>query len=63
MIITTECGIEILCLPDNALCKESGKSPEEMDICPIFNFDDDGYNCVPELCDSYTEAGEQECIH
>ncbi|SHK34272.1 hypothetical protein [Hespellia stercorisuis] len=55
MDIKTKCGMNIHCLPDTAKCKESGKNPESMEQCPIYNFDDNGWICVPELCDSYTE--------
>lgn len=60
MRIATEHGTEIICLPDNAVCRKTGKSPEKMDMCPTFNFDDDGDNCVPELCEWYTEEGGAE---
>lgn len=55
MNIGTACGVSIDCLPDNAKCKCTGKSPLEMDSCPICNFDDYGNECVPELCDEYEE--------
>ena len=58
MKIRTREGIEIYCLPDNARCSICNKNPEEMDECPIKNFDDLGLECVPELCEEYTE-GEQ----
>lgn len=48
--------ITIYCLPDNAKCRVSGKSPEYMIKCPIYNFDDYGDECVPELCDEYEEG-------
>lgn len=56
MNIRTATGDCIFCLPDNAKCKQSGKSPAEMNECPIFNFDDYGMECVPELCDEYEEV-------
>lgn len=56
MNIRTACGIDIHCLPDGARCKCTGKSPTEMEECPIYNFDDFGEECVPELCAEYEEA-------
>ena len=53
-VITAE-GMEIHMLPENARCRISGKCPLEMDACPILNFDDYGFYCVPELCDEYDE--------
>lgn len=54
-------GTIIHCLPDNARCGCTGESPLEMDKCPIFNFDDLGILCVPELCEEYKEElGEHE---
>lgn len=47
--------IDICCLPDNALCKLSGKSPDNMDACPGCYFDSTGDICVPGLCDYYAE--------
>lgn len=55
MRILTGSGIDIECLPDCGRCKVSGKNPEQMDMCPIYNFDDFGDLCVPELCDEYSE--------
>ena len=55
MNIRTPDGIEIYCLPDCAKCTYSSESPEDMDVCPIRNFDDLGLECVPELCEYYTE--------
>lgn len=54
-IRTADGVIMIYCLPDNARCKCTGKSPEKMDSCPIYNFDDFGEECVPELCEEYEE--------
>lgn len=59
MEIMTADGIRIYCLPDNAICKRMNTSPERLWECPICNFDDAGYICVPELCDEYTEEGER----
>ena len=56
MNIRTSDEIKIFCLPDNACCMQSGKSPKDMSECPIKNFDDFGDECVPELCDCYTEG-------
>ena len=55
MNIKTEWGGDIYCLPSCAKCKATGKSPEYMERCPLYNFDDDGDICVPEICDQYTE--------
>lgn len=57
MDICTKYGQKIFCLPDNARCRLSGKSPHETEKCPIRNFDYCGDVCVPELCD---ECGEGE---
>ena len=56
MDICTQYGQKIFCLPDNARCRLSGKSPHETEKCPIRNFDDYGDVCVPELCDEYGEG-------
>lgn len=58
MEIMTADGIRIFCLPDNAICKRMNTSPERFGECPMCNFDDVGYICVPELCDEYTEECE-----
>lgn len=55
MEIRTKDGMMIYCLPDNARCKLTGRNPESMCECPIFNFDDLGDICVPELCEEYEE--------
>lgn len=55
MEIKTEYGVDIFCLPSCAKCKKTGKNPEEMDKCPLYNFDDYGDICVPEICAYYTE--------
>lgn len=60
MEILTEHGIIIHCLPDNARCKVCNENPEEMTRCPIYNFDDFGEYCVPNLCDEYTEEVTDE---
>ena len=57
MNIRTPDGIKIYCLPDSARCKCTGVSPEVMDRCPIINFDDEGDECCPSLCDEYDEDG------
>ena len=46
----------IFCLPDDARCKLSWKSPLEMDECPVSSFDNYGDICIPELCDKYEEG-------
>ena len=52
--ITAE-GLEAAILPDCAQCSLEGKHPEKMECCPLNNFDRDGFICIPELCDHYTE--------
>lgn len=54
--VLTKHGQCIMCLPDKARCRLSGKTPHDMDKCPICNFDDYGDICVPELCDEYEEG-------
>lgn len=56
MNISNPCGTKIYCLPDNARCRCTGKSPEKMDSCPIYNFDDFGDECIPECCGEYEEV-------
>lgn len=55
MEIWTKDGLMVYCLPDNAKCKLTGKSPEEMYECPVCNFDNYGDICVPALCGEYEE--------
>ncbi len=56
MNVKTREGIKIDCLPDNAKCKLANENPLCMlDGCPICNFDFFGWECIPELCDEYTE--------
>ena len=55
MNIRTQWGDMIHCLPECARCRITDKSPEDMDTCPILNFDDFGAECVPELCEQYEE--------
>ena len=55
MEILTYDGIKITCLPDCAKCTYEGKHPEDMEKCPLYNFDDEGDICVPECCNHYTE--------
>lgn len=56
MEIKTKYGDEIFCLPDCAKCKLTSINPHKMDSCPIYNFDDKGDICLPELCNYYTEV-------
>ena len=58
MKINTRDGVEIYVLPENAKCIRTGKSPLEMGKCPLCNFDDYGDECVPDVCEYYTEEGE-----
>ena len=58
MEIRTADGIRIFCLPDNAICKQMNASPERLLECPLCNFDESGYICIPEACDKYAEDGE-----
>jgi hypothetical protein len=53
MIIKTLDGIEIHCLPDNAVCYASDGcvSPEKLMACPI-----GGEECCPEGCPYYDEV-------
>jgi hypothetical protein len=53
MIIKTLDGIEIHCLPDNAVCYASDGcvSPEKLTACPI-----GGEECCPEGCPYYDEV-------
>lgn len=56
----TSAGIKLYCLPDNARCNLKGKHPDDIDECPICNFDDYGRICCPDLCDKYDEVTEDE---
>ena len=58
--VQTSDGIRINVLPDDAKCKITGTCPLEMDNCPIYNFDDRGDVCVPEMCVEYEEDGSCE---
>lgn len=55
MTLMTKDGIEIFALPPVAWCKCAKDDVEDIDECPIKNFDDTGDICVPELCEFYTE--------
>lgn len=60
MEMQTVDGIEIFCLPDNAVCYASDGhvSPEKLLRCPMGH----AY-CCPECCENYDEVdlrGEQE---
>lgn len=55
MRIQTVDGVEIITLPDTARCLETGMRPEDMNKCPICNFDDEGDICCPSICTCYTE--------
>lgn len=55
MEIKTKDGIDIYVLPPCAWCKVAKKDIEDMDACPMCNFDDFGDICVPEICEHYTE--------
>ena len=56
MEIRSMSGLEIDALPECARCGITEENPENMDECPIKNFDNDGEICVPELCEVYEEA-------
>lgn len=58
LIIKDADGAEILVLPDCARCSATGISPQYMDYCPLYRFDDMGDLCVPKLCDEYREEWE-----
>ena len=42
-------------LPPCAWCKVANKDIEDLNHCPLYNFDDDGDICVPSMCEHYTE--------
>ena len=46
MDIYTKDGQLIMCLPDNAICKAAGKSPQDIDKCPL-GFDKPGCGQMP----------------
>lgn len=52
--------------PDNvspcAFCKKAQEPIEDLEVCPICNFDDDGETCVPELCKHYTEDIDPDSV-
>lgn len=52
----------IFCLPDCAFCKAEGKRLEEFDVCPLYKYDEFGDECVPGLCEYYTEDWDGEFI-
>ena len=56
MDIYTMCGQQIFCLPDIARCKLSGKSPHDMDECPLRHDKYDSDMCIPEMCNEYEEG-------
>ena len=48
--------VEIMVLPDCAKCKLTGKSPIDMEECPMGFFQDDDEDiCFPGECEEYTE--------
>lgn len=55
LVIKTPEGVDVPCLPPYARCECTKKSPEKMDMCPIYRFDTSGYICVPEICENYKE--------
>lgn len=59
MNINTPDGIEIYILPKGAKCRRTGISPLEMEKCPLWYFDDYGDECVPDVCEFYTEEEEE----
>lgn len=52
-------GDEYFVLTHNARCQYVRTHPDNLDSCPICNFDD-GDICVPELCDYYDEVNPRE---
>jgi hypothetical protein len=60
VIIRTSDYVRIHILPDNAKCKEAGKSPCDLDYCPFAKFDQFGMVCVPSECEYYTEETTQQ---
>lgn len=59
MDIKTEYGEDIFCLPPVAFCKIARKDIEDLESCPICNFDDIGDICCPSICEHYTETMEE----
>lgn len=69
MEVKTVGGIDIFCLPDCAVCKLSGKSPFDMEQCPLdfcssedeeeFYNNDRPHICYPEICSEYCEIWEE----
>lgn len=55
MNVKAEKDIDIYVLPDSAKCKLTGKSPLDMDMCPMMQFDRFGMECWPGECDEYAE--------
>lgn len=57
MDIHTSELIDISVLPECAVCKASDDklNPMDMDYCPLCRFDDEGMECIPDLCEYYTE--------
>lgn len=53
-------GVKFHVLVHNARCQYIGTHPDNLDSCPIYNFDDDGDICCPELCDYYDEVNPRE---
>lgn len=53
-------GDEYFVLTHNARCQYVGTNPDNLDSCPICNFDDYGDICVPELCYYYDEVNPRE---
>ena len=58
MTIQTNDGIDIYCLPQNAICRVTGENPLRMSMCPICSNDDFGNLCIPEECMHYVEGKE-----
>lgn len=59
MRIQTVDGVEINVLPETARCLETGMRPEDMNKCPICNFEDEGDICIPDSCTCYTEEQKE----
>ena len=41
----------------NGTCKKAdNKSVYSLERCPLLNFDDDGQNCVPSMCEFFVKT-------
>ncbi len=56
MIFKTKDGVLFDIVPDTVICKQTEKSPNSMEKCPIKKFDDIGKICMPQLCEFYQDV-------